>query len=80
MSTLAFTSTAAQEAEGRFSPALPKSLEELGVPHNIVVDIMIKTTLLEGVTTLNRLADRMKISVPLAGAVFTICGRSSTLK
>ena len=71
MSTLAFTSTAAQEAEGRFFPALPKSLEELGVPHNIVVDIMIKTTLLEGVTTLNRLADRMKISVPLAGAVFS---------
>jgi GTPase SAR1 family protein len=70
MSTLAFTSPAAQEAGGRFSPAVPKTPEELGVPRNILVDIMVKTTLLEGVTTLNRLADRMKISVPLAGSVF----------
>ena len=71
MSTLACISQAARKPRAVFFPAVPKTLNEIGVPHNIVVDIMPKTTLLEGVTTLNRLADRMNVSAPVAGAV---CG------
>ncbi len=71
MGSLAFTAPTAQEiGEEKFFPEAPKALEELGVNPNILVDLMLKATMLEGQTNLNRLSDLMKISVALCGAVF----------
>jgi len=72
MGSLAFTSPTAQETGGgQFRPPLPKTLEELGINQNILVDLMLKMTLLEGQTNLNHLSATMKISIELCTAIFT---------
>ena len=72
MGRLAFTSPTAQETGGgQFRPPLPKTLEELGINQNILVDLMLKMTLLEGQTNLNHLSATMKISIELCTAIFT---------
>ena len=71
MGSLAFTAPTAQELGNEpFFPDAPKVLEDLDVNPNILVDLMLKATMLEGQTNLNRLSDLMKISVALCGAVF----------
>ena len=71
MSTLAFTSPTIQETgDAQFRPPLPKTLEELGINQNILIDLMLKMTLLEGQSNLNRLSASMKISIQLASAIF----------
>ena len=54
----------------RFFPRAPNATLDLGVPHNILVDLMLKMTMLEGVTTLSRLSSTMKIPVPICDATF----------
>ena len=71
MGTLAFTSPTTQETgDAQFRPPLPKTLEELGINQNILIDLMLKMTLLEGQSNLNRLSASMKISIQLASAIF----------
>ena len=54
----------------RFFPRAPKATLDLGVPHNILVDLMLKMTMLEGLTTLSRVSYAMKIATPICDAVF----------
>ncbi len=54
----------------RFFPRAPEGALDLGVPHNILVDLMLKMTMLEGVTTLSRLSNTMKVSVPICDSTF----------
>ena len=54
----------------RFFPRAPKATLDLGVPHNILVDLMLKMTMLEGLTTLSRLSYAMKVPTPICDAVF----------
>ena len=50
MGTLAFTSPTSQETGGGpFRPPQPKTIEELGIDQNILIDLMLKMTLLEAV-------------------------------
>ena len=70
--TLAFTSPTSQETSGGpFRPPQPKTIEELGIDQNILIDLMLKMTLLEGQTNLNRLSANMKINIQLCSAIFT---------
>ena len=81
MGTLAFTSPTTQETgDAQFRPPLPKTLEELGINQNILIDLMLKMTLLEGQSNLNRLSASMKISIQLASAIFPTCARSNISK
>ncbi|MDA1314316.1 MAG: AAA family ATPase [Acidobacteria bacterium] len=43
---------------------------DLGVPYNILVDLMLKVTMLEGSTSLGRMSQIMKVSAPISDAVF----------
>ena len=54
----------------RFFPRAPKSVVELGISQNILVDLMLKLTLLEGATTLGRLSGFMKVSSAICDVVF----------
>jgi predicted ATPase with chaperone activity len=54
----------------RFFPAAPQAPLDLGVPYNILVDLMLKVTMLEGSTSLARLSQIMKVSAPISDAVF----------
>ena len=54
----------------RFFPAAPQTPLELGVPYNILVDLMLKMTMLEGVTSVGRLSKIMKVGGPICDAVF----------
>jgi predicted ATPase with chaperone activity len=59
----------AGEAQG-FFPAAPQAPLDLGVPYNILVDLMLKVAMLEGTTGLGRLSQIMKVSSPICDAVF----------
>ncbi len=54
----------------RFFPPAPQTPLELGVPYNILVDLMLKVTMLEGVTSLGRLGQIMKVSAPICDTIF----------
>jgi predicted ATPase with chaperone activity len=54
----------------RFFPKTPKSVVELGISQNILIDLMLKLTLLEGATTLARLSGFMKVSGAICDVVF----------
>jgi predicted ATPase with chaperone activity len=61
---------AAADSGDRFFPKTPKSVVELGISQNILVDLMLKLTLLEGATTLARLSGFMKVSGSICDVVF----------
>jgi predicted ATPase with chaperone activity len=54
----------------RFCPAIPQTIEELGIPQALVVDLMSRRLLLEGQSTLNILSEKLKVSVPIINTVF----------
>jgi predicted ATPase with chaperone activity len=53
-----------------FSPAIPQTIEELGIPQSIVMDLMCRRLLLEGQSTLAILSDKLKVSVAIIDIVF----------
>ena len=42
-----------------FSPAVPKTLEDLGISQGLVLDLMLRRLLLEGYSTLESLSGRL---------------------
>jgi len=62
---------AALRSRSRFWPRTPQTIDGLGISQNILVDLMLKLTMLEGRTTLNRLANQMKVAVPICNQIFT---------
>lgn len=54
----------------RFSPAIPQTLEDLGIPQSLVMDLMCRRLLLEGQSTLGILSSKLKISVAILNTVF----------
>jgi predicted ATPase with chaperone activity len=54
----------------RYFPAEPRTHLDLDVPHNLLVDLMLKITMLEGVTSIARLGDIMKIDGRISDKVF----------
>jgi hypothetical protein len=63
MATLAPTRSA-------FSPALPQTFEELGVPESLVMDLVVRRLLIEGFSSLASLSRSLRLSVPVVDAVF----------
>jgi len=53
-----------------FCPRNPITLQDAGLNQNMLVDLMLKLTLLEGATTLGRLAFQMKVSMVILDQLF----------
>ncbi len=53
-----------------FKPRNPVTLEDARLNQNMLVDLMMKLTLLDGVTTLGRLAHQMKVSMQIMDQLF----------
>ncbi|HYM11561.1 MAG TPA: AAA family ATPase [Bryobacterales bacterium] len=54
-----------------FKPRNPVTLQDAGLNQNLLIDLMLKLTLLEGVTTLGRLASQMKVSMTIMSQLFS---------
>ena len=54
-----------------YAPGVPQTLEQLGIPQSLVLDLMLRRALLEGMTSLQSLSTALRISIPVANAIFT---------
>ncbi|HET8550058.1 MAG TPA: AAA family ATPase, partial [Bryobacteraceae bacterium] len=54
----------------KFAPAIPQTIEDLGIPQALVMDLMARRLLLEGQSTLAILSTKLKISVAIINIVF----------
>jgi hypothetical protein len=54
-----------------FAPAVPNTLQELGISQSLVLDLMLRRLLLEGYSTLETLSGKLKLSVGVLSTVFT---------
>lgn len=53
-----------------FAPAMPQTLDDLGISHSLVMDLMLRRLLLEGSCTLGSLSTKLKLSIPVVDIVF----------
>jgi hypothetical protein len=53
-----------------FAPSVPQTLEELGIGHGLVLDLMLRRLLLEGYSSLQSLSERLKLSVAVIDIIF----------
>src|SRR5580704_12052226 len=53
-----------------FSPALPQTLKDLGIPESLVLDLVIRRLLIEGYSSLASLSRALRLSVPVIDSVF----------
>ncbi len=53
-----------------FAPSIPLTMEELGIPQALVMDLMVRRLLLEGQSTLEILSNKLKLSVAIIDVVF----------
>ena len=67
MATTTFSPTSVHQG---FRPRNPVTLLDAGLNQNMLVDLMLKLTLLDGVTTLGRLASQMKVSMTIMDQLF----------
>jgi len=63
MSSLAAPRTA-------FAPPIPQTLDELGVPQSLVIDLFLRRTLIEGFSTLESLGKSLRVSIAIVDQVF----------
>ncbi len=48
-----------------YAPKIPQTVEELGIPQSLVLDLILRRTTLEGFSTLNSLSTALRMSVPI---------------
>ncbi len=53
-----------------FAPPIPQSVEELGIPHSLLVDLVMRRSLLEGGSTLQTLSTALRVPVPVINTIF----------
>lgn len=53
-----------------FSPPVPQTFEELGVPQSLVIDLFLRRTLIEGFSTLESLSRALRLALPIVDLVF----------
>jgi hypothetical protein len=53
-----------------FSPAIPQTYEQLGLPQSLVLDLVLRRLLLEGFSSLHSLSQSLKLSVPIVDVAF----------
>lgn len=57
-------------ARSAFSPPVPQSFKDLGVPESLVMDLVLRRLLIEGYSSLASLSRSLRLSVPIVDAVF----------
>jgi len=57
-------------ARPAFAPPVPQTVEELGIPHALMVDLVMRRSLLEGGSTLQSLSKALRVSVPVVASIF----------
>lgn len=53
-----------------FSPTIPQTFEELGIPQSLVLDLVLRRMLLEGFSNLQSLSNTLRLSVSILHTVF----------
>ena len=53
-----------------FAPPIPQTVEELGIPHSLLVDLVMRRSLLEGGSTLQSLSNALRVPVPVINNIF----------
>jgi hypothetical protein len=53
-----------------FRPSIPQTVEELGIPHPLVVDLVLRRMLLEGSSSLTGLGKSLKLSISVVESIF----------
>jgi hypothetical protein len=53
-----------------FSPPVPQNIEELGIPESLVLDLVLRRTLLAGFSTLGSLSQSLRLSMPIIDIAF----------
>ena len=57
-------------ARSAFAPSVPQNFEQLGIPESLVLDLVLRRMLLEGISNLQRLGKNLRLSVPIIDIVF----------
>ncbi|MBE0659113.1 MAG: AAA family ATPase [Bryobacteraceae bacterium] len=53
-----------------YAPKTPQTVEDLGIPQSLVLDLVLRRTMLEGFATLNSLSAALRMSVPIVEFAF----------
>src|SRR5580704_11226881 len=57
-------------ARSAFSPPVPQSFKDLGVPETLVLDLVLRRLLIEGYSSLASLSRSLRLAIPVVDAVF----------
>jgi hypothetical protein len=63
-------STTNNAIRSAFAPSVPQNLDDLGIPHALVTDLVLRRLLLEGYSSLQSLSQKLRVSVPVVDAIF----------
>ena len=53
-----------------FHPPIPQTFEDLGIPENLVLDLVLRRMSLEGFCSLATLSQSLRVSVPVVDTIF----------
>lgn len=53
-----------------YAPKIPQTVEDLGISQSLVLDLVLRRTMLEGFSTLNSLSTALRMSVPIVEFAF----------
>jgi hypothetical protein len=53
-----------------YAPKIPQTVEDLGISQSLVLDLVLRRTMLEGFATLNSLSTALRMSVPIVEFAF----------
>jgi hypothetical protein len=53
-----------------FTPPIPQTIEELGIPQSLVIDLIVRRLMLEGFSTLQSLSLKLQLALPIVDVVF----------
>jgi predicted ATPase with chaperone activity len=53
-----------------FQPPIPQTFEQLGIPETLVLDLVLRRMLLEGISNLQRLSASLRLAVPIIDSAF----------
>jgi len=53
-----------------FHPSIPQSIKDLGIPENLLLDLILRRMLIDGFSSLASLAESLRISVPVVDTIF----------
>src|SRR5258708_10461370 len=51
-------------------PSVPQTFENLGISQSLVLDLLLRSLLLEGFSTLQQLSQTLKVAMPILNIVF----------